>query len=78
MVTIDKLMESAGFPMGPFHLMDLIGHDINYAVSCSVYEALGKPLRMKPSTQQEEMVKKGLLGKKTGGGFFKYNKPAGA
>lgn len=78
MVMIDKLMESAGFPMGPFHLMDLIGHDINYAVSCSVYEALGKPMRMKPSTQQEDLVKKGLLGKKTGSGFFQYTKLAGA
>jgi 3-hydroxybutyryl-CoA dehydrogenase len=74
--TIDKLMESAGFPMGPFHLMDLIGHDINYAVSCSVYEALDKPLRMKPSTLQEDLVKKGLLGKKTGRGFFQHTKSA--
>ena len=76
MDTIDKLMESAGFPMGPFHLMDLIGLDINYAVSCSVYEALGRPLRLKPSSQQEDLVKKGLLGKKTGSGFFQYTKPA--
>jgi 3-hydroxybutyryl-CoA dehydrogenase len=74
-VMIDKLMESVGFPMGPFHLMDLIGHDINYAVSESVYEALGKPLRMKPSLQQEDLVKKGMLGKKTGIGFFQYHKP---
>src|SRR6202000_3091242 len=42
--TIDTLMQAAGFKMGPFRLMDLIGNDINYAVSCSVYEALGKPL----------------------------------
>jgi 3-hydroxybutyryl-CoA dehydrogenase len=38
---IDSLMESTGFKMGPFKLMDLIGNDINYAVSCSVYEQLG-------------------------------------
>ena len=65
--TIDKLMESAGFKMGPFHLMDLIGNDINYTVSCSLYEALGRPARLKPSGLQEEMVKQGLLGKKTAG-----------
>lgn len=72
--TIDKLMESAGFKMGPFHLMDLIGNDINYMVSCSLYEALGKPARLKPSGWQEEIVKKGSLGKKTGNGFFQYSK----
>jgi 3-hydroxybutyryl-CoA dehydrogenase len=75
MSTIDRLMESAGFKMGPFHLMDLIGNDINYTVSCSLYEALGKPTRLKPSAVQEAMVKDGKLGKKTGGGFFQYNKP---
>lgn len=75
MATIDKLMESAGFKMGPFHLMDLIGNDINYAVSCSLYEALGKPSRLKPSDLQETLIKKGLLGRKTGSGFFQYAKP---
>jgi 3-hydroxybutyryl-CoA dehydrogenase len=75
MPTIDRLMESAGFKMGPFHLMDLIGNDINYAVSCSLYEALGRPARLKPSRLQEARVKQGLLGKKTGGGFFQYTKP---
>ena len=47
--TIDRLMESAGFKMGPFHLMDLIGNDINYIVSSTLYEAMGKPARLKPS-----------------------------
>lgn len=70
--TIDTLMEASGFKMGPFKLMDLIGNDINYAVSCSVYEQLGKPERLKPSTIQKEKVEKGLLGKKTGEGYFKY------
>jgi 3-hydroxyacyl-CoA dehydrogenase len=73
-VTIDKLMESAGFKMGPFHLMDLIGNDINYTVSCSLYEALGRPARLKPSALQEQLVKKGQLGKKRGRGFFQYTK----
>jgi 3-hydroxybutyryl-CoA dehydrogenase len=75
MDTIDKLMESAGFKMGPFHLMDLIGNDINYTVSGSLYQALGKPARLKPSVLQEANVNQGLLGKKTGSGFFKYVKP---
>ena len=72
--TIDRLMESAGFKMGPFHLMDLIGNDINYTVSSTLYEAMGRPARLKPSTLQEEKLKQGLLGKKTGHGFFQYNK----
>jgi 3-hydroxybutyryl-CoA dehydrogenase len=73
--SIDKLMESAGFKMGPFHLMDLIGNDINYTVSCSLYETLGKPARLRPSRLQEEKVGTGALGKKTGRGFFEYAKP---
>jgi 3-hydroxybutyryl-CoA dehydrogenase len=72
--TIDKLMESAGFKMGPFHLMDLIGNDINYSVSCSLYDALGRPDRLKPSMLQESLLKKGKLGRKTGNGFFQYIK----
>ena len=72
--TIDRLMESAGFKMGPFHLMDLIGNDINYTVSTTLYEAMGRPARLKPSGVQEEKVKQGLLGKKTGQGFFQYSK----
>jgi 3-hydroxybutyryl-CoA dehydrogenase len=74
MLTIDKLIESAGFKMGPFHLMDLIGNDINYAVSCSLYESLERPGRLRPSTLQETLVKQGKLGKKTGSGFFQYAK----
>ena len=70
--TIDRLMESAGFKMGPFHLMDLIGNDINYTVSRTLYHAMGKPARLKPSALQEQKVTQGLLGKKTGRGFFLY------
>lgn len=69
---IDSLMESTGFKMGPFKLMDLIGNDINYAVSCSVYEQLGNPERLKPSIIQKEKVESGQLGKKTGKGYYKY------
>jgi 3-hydroxybutyryl-CoA dehydrogenase len=67
---IDRLLEGVGFKMGPFKLMDLIGNDINYAVSCSVYEQLGRPERLKPSYLQKEKVEKGELGKKTGKGYY--------
>ena len=70
--TIDALMEASGFKMGPFRLMDLIGNDINYAVSCSVYEAMGKPLRLQPSPIQEQKVKAGELGRKSGKGYYTY------
>jgi 3-hydroxybutyryl-CoA dehydrogenase len=70
--TIDELLESTGFKMGPFKLMDLIGNDINYAVSCSVYEALGKPERLKPSSIQKQKVENGELGKKTKKGYYEY------
>lgn len=72
MKTIDLLVESAGFKMGPFHLMDLIGNDINYTVSCTLYEALGRLGRLKPSGLQELKVKQGELGRKTGRGWFGY------
>jgi 3-hydroxybutyryl-CoA dehydrogenase len=58
--------------MGPFRLMDLIGNDINYAVSCEVYEALGQPERLKPSSIQKEKVANGELGRKTGKGYYEY------
>lgn len=70
--TIDSLLESSGFKMGPFRLMDLIGNDINYAVSCEVYEALGQPERLKPSFIQKEKVANGELGRKTGKGYYRY------
>lgn len=70
--TIDSLMEATGFKMGPFKLMDLIGNDINYTVSCTVYEQMGKPERLKPSFIQKEKVDKGELGKKTGSGYYNY------
>jgi len=69
---IDSLMESTGFKMGPFKLMDLIGNDINYAVSCSIYEQLGDPERLRPSFIQKEKVETGQLGMKTGKGYYEY------
>jgi len=71
--TIDSLMEASGFRMGPFKLMDLIGNDINYAVSCSVYEALNRPPRLQPSSIQQQKVELGELGKKTGKGYYSYS-----
>jgi 3-hydroxybutyryl-CoA dehydrogenase len=70
--TVDEVMEATGFRMGPFRLMDLIGNDINYAVSCSVYEAMGQPERLKPSPIQELKVQEGALGRKTGKGYYRY------
>ncbi|MBA2744856.1 MAG: 3-hydroxybutyryl-CoA dehydrogenase [Flavisolibacter sp.] len=70
--TIDRLLENSGFKMGPFKLMDLIGNDVNYAVSCSVYEQMQKPERLKPSYIQKEKVEQGALGKKTGSGYYNY------
>lgn len=69
---VDKLLESSGFKMGPFRLMDLIGNDINFAVSNSVYEQMGKPPRLKPSMIQENKVNKGELGTKSGKGYYQY------
>ena len=73
MAQLDSLLEATGFKMGPFKLMDLIGNDVNYAVSCSVYDQLGKPQRLEPSFIQREKVKKGELGKKSGKGYYDYN-----
>jgi 3-hydroxybutyryl-CoA dehydrogenase len=73
---IDALMQNQGFKMGPFALMDLIGLDVNYAVSKSVYEAFGNNPRFQPAQMQAEKVAAGNLGKKTGKGFYDYtNKP---
>jgi 3-hydroxybutyryl-CoA dehydrogenase len=73
METADILLESCGFKMGPFKLMDLIGNDVNYAVTESLYEAFGRPTRFKPSPLQKEKVEKNELGKKTGKGFYNYS-----
>lgn len=70
--SIDRIMEAGGFRMGPFRLMDLIGNDINYAVSCSVYEQLNNPERLKPSYIQKEKVESGHLGRKSKKGYYDY------
>jgi 3-hydroxybutyryl-CoA dehydrogenase len=70
---VDEMMVTSGFKMGPFTLMDLIGNDINLAVSQSLYDACNKAERFKPSILQIDKVEKGELGKKTGKGFYNYN-----
>jgi 3-hydroxybutyryl-CoA dehydrogenase len=69
---VDEIMEASGFKMGPFKLMDLIGNDINLAVSQSLYDAFNQESRFEPSVLQKEKVKSGNLGRKTGEGFYKY------
>jgi 3-hydroxybutyryl-CoA dehydrogenase len=71
---VDELMESSGFKMGPFKLMDLIGNDINLAVTQSLYDAFNQEYRFQPSELQINKVKEGKLGRKTGEGFYQYNK----
>jgi 3-hydroxybutyryl-CoA dehydrogenase len=72
--TIDALLRSAGFKLGPFELMDLIGNDVNLEVSRLMYEAFNQTPRFKPSRIQEEKVKSGQLGRKTGKGYYDYEK----
>ena len=69
---IDEAIVSAGFPMGPFALMDLIGIDVNLAAARGLFEASGRPPRFRPSPIQEELVAAGKLGRKSGEGFYRY------
>jgi 3-hydroxybutyryl-CoA dehydrogenase len=69
---LDACMRGAGFRMGPCELMDLIGHDTNFFVTQSVYEANFYDKRYQPSLIQREMVDGGLLGRKSGRGFYRY------
>ncbi len=71
--SVDEIMEASGFKMGPFKLMDLIGNDVNLAVSQSLYDACDQTVRFKPSPIQIDKVAKGELGKKTKKGFYDYN-----
>lgn len=75
--TLDAILrESCNFPMGPFELMDLIGHDVNYAVTRSVFDAYFGDKRFTPSLIQQELVLAGRLGRKSGQGFFDYREGA--
>jgi len=69
---IDRLLESAGFRMGPFALMDLIGNDVNLAVTQSLYDSFDKAPRFKPNELQIKKVEQSAFGKKSGRGFYDY------
>jgi len=75
--TIDAVMrEAGGFRMGPFELMDLIGHDVNFSVTQSVFNAYFNDPRFTPSVLQQEMVNAAFLGRKAGRGFYAYGDAA--
>ncbi len=71
---IDRLLRNTGFKMGPFELMDLIGMDINFAVTSSLYQAFHQDPKFRPSRIQQQKVMAGHLGRKTGKGFYEYSK----
>lgn len=73
MPTIDWAMRELGnFRMGPFELMDFIGHDVNFAVTRSVFESMFHDPRYRPSITQQRLVEAGLLGRKASRGFYDY------
>ena len=69
---VDEVMEGAGFPMGPFRVMDLVGVDVNLSVTRSVYEQTYYDERYRPHPWQEELVERGYWGRKSGRGFYRY------
>ena len=71
-VTIDQAMTENGFKMGPFTLMDFIGHDVNYRVTESVWKSFFYDSRYRPSFTQLRLLEAGYLGKKSGKGFYDY------
>ncbi len=71
--SVDRVMQGAGFPMGPFRVIDLVGVDVNYAVTQSVYTETHGDERYRPHPWQEQLVLRGYLGKKSGRGFYQYD-----
>ena len=69
---IDRLVESSGFRMGPFRLMDLIGVDTNFSVTTSMFEAFHQDAKFRPSRIQQQKVDAGHHGRKSGRGFYDY------
>lgn len=75
--TLDAVIrDAAGFRMGPFELMDLIGHDVNYSVTETVFNSYYQDKRFLPSLIQKELVAGGFLGRKSGRGFYQYGEAA--
>lgn len=73
--TIDWALKTiGGFRMGPFELMDMIGHDVNYVVTETVFTAFYFDPKFKPSFTQKRLLEAGFLGRKSGRGFYDYNK----
>ncbi len=73
-VTIDWALKTiGGFRMGPFELMDMIGHDVNYIVTETVFTAFYFDPKFKPSFTQKRLLEAGFLGRKSGRGFYNYN-----
>jgi 3-hydroxybutyryl-CoA dehydrogenase len=70
--TVDTLMKSTGFKMGPFELMDFIGIDINFSVTQSMYNSFQQEPKFRPSRIQQQKVDAGHLGRKSGKGFYEY------
>ena len=69
---VDRAVQSAGYPMGPFALMDLVGIDVNLAVAMALWVGFDEATRFTPSRIQSELVAAGRLGRKTGEGFYLY------
>jgi len=69
---IDRLIQSSGFKMGPFQLMDLIGVDTNYAVTSSMFNSFHQEAKFRPNRIQQQKVEAGHLGRKSGKGFYSY------
>jgi 3-hydroxybutyryl-CoA dehydrogenase len=70
---IDRIMKGLGFRMGPFELMDLIGNDVNFAVTSTIFEQVKGEPRFRPAYQQERLVQAGTLGQKTKRGWYTYD-----
>lgn len=75
--TIDRAVRGAGFRMGPFELIDLIGLDVNLEIARSFFVQGGEPERWRPSPVQERLVAEGRLGRKSGEGYYRYPRPEG-
>ena len=75
--TVDWAMKKfGGFRMGPFELMDYIGNDVNYSATKAVYDGTNHDPRYKPSATQKKLMDEGLLGRKSGKGYFDYSENA--